>query len=65
MVGAFPGGLADGDVPVQVVPSTALAAELGGAIDAIDVISEPDTTHLLQWGRSNGFGTIGVSCWLQ
>ena len=35
MVGAFPGGLADGEIPVQVVPSTALAAELGGAIDAI------------------------------
>jgi putative ABC transport system permease protein len=39
MVGAFPEGLADGEIPVQVVPSTALADDLDGAIDGIAGVS--------------------------
>ncbi|GAA2965367.1 FtsX-like permease family protein [Microbacterium schleiferi] len=63
MVGAFPAGVADAEVPMQVVPSTAVTADLGGAVTAVSGVSAvgaPSIAEILGLTASSEFVVVGA-----
>lgn len=63
MMGAFPTGVADAEVPMQVVPSTALAAELGGAVtdvSGVSAVGAESINEILGLTASSEFVVVGA-----